>query len=202
MVSWRRDFTIQGNCFLYNSKTGQQLFQRSRLTGFDLFSASQSTKHWPRFPVNIEKSLTERNGCSDISPTARHVMAVFKDKGHLSPGRRLCITFNNIPNISNSYVYWKVCLKFHLLFSLFIKQRLSVQFNPIWHGFSLNRQSYGGGGRGAWEPPSLLCCYCSDDHEIWHRYQAWCILRNGRKKFVVSLQLRHYDVIICILDDA
>ena len=44
--------------FFYHSKTGQQLFQRSKLTELDLFSASQCTKHWPRFPVNIERSLT------------------------------------------------------------------------------------------------------------------------------------------------
>ena len=43
--------------FLYHSKTGQQLFQRSWLTGLELFSALQSTKRRPRFPVNIERSL-------------------------------------------------------------------------------------------------------------------------------------------------
>ena len=46
--------------FLYHSETGQQLFQRSWLTGLELFSASQSTKRRPRFPVNIEKSLIIR----------------------------------------------------------------------------------------------------------------------------------------------
>ena len=27
-------------------------------------------------------------------------------------------------------------------------------------------------GEGHEGPPSQLCCYCSDDHEIWHSYQA------------------------------
>ena len=45
-----RAFTV-----LCHSKTGQQLFQRSWLTGLELFSASQSTKRRPRFPVNIER---------------------------------------------------------------------------------------------------------------------------------------------------
>ena len=64
----------------------------------------------------------------------------------------------------------------------------------------LNRQSLGEGG-GMRAPPSWLCCYCSDDHEIWHRYQAWCVLHNGNKKFVTSLLLHNYDVITCILVD-
>ena len=43
----------------------------------------------------------------------------------------------------------------------------------------LNRQLWGGGGG----HPSELCCYCSEDHEIWPKYQAWCILHNENKKF-------------------
>ena len=45
--------------FFYHFETGLQLFQTSRLTGQAWpFSASQSTKHRPRFPSNIERSPT------------------------------------------------------------------------------------------------------------------------------------------------
>ena len=55
-----------GVAFFYHSETGQQLVQRSRLTGLDIFSVSQSTKHWPRFLVNMERSVT----MADIAPKA------------------------------------------------------------------------------------------------------------------------------------
>ena len=49
--------------------------------------------------------------------------------------------------------------------------------------------------------PIITLCYCSDDHKIWHRCQAWCIPHNGNIKFVMSLRLRIYDVMTCILAD-
>ena len=46
-----------------------------------------------------------------------------------------------------------------------------------------------------------LLLLCSNDHETWHRYEAWCILHNGNKKIVMSLLLHNYDIFTCILPD-
>ena len=59
----------------------------------------------------------------------------------------------------------------------------------------------GGGGRGAERyegPPSKLCRFFSNDHEIWCRHEAF-FLHNGSKNLLTSLLLCNYDAITYIL---
>ena len=74
--------------FLYHSKTGQQLFQRSWLTGLELFSASQSTKRGPRFPVNIEKSLIiDTISKRKIDRSYKHFIPQFAELEYFNDGQ-------------------------------------------------------------------------------------------------------------------
>ena len=58
-----------------------------------------------------------------------------------------------------------------------------------------------GGGGGGHEGPITTLCYCSDDHKFGTDIKLDVFYTMVRKKFVMSLRLRNYDVITCILPD-
>ena len=73
-------------------------------------------------------------------------------------------------------------------------------FNPIWHGLFLNRQLWGGGGRGGMRPPHHNFVVIAP---IVMKFGT-CVKLDAfytmvANKFVTSLLLRYYDVITCIL---
>ena len=77
----------------------------------------------------------------------------------------------------------------------FLLEVLSVLPYLTWAFFELSVM--GGGGHDV--PPSYICCYCADDHEICRGIKLDVFYTLMSKKFVTSLLLRNYDIMTCIL---
>ena len=79
----------------------------------------------------------------------------------------------------------------------FLLEGLSVLPYLTWAFFE---PSVMGGGGGAHDvPPSQICCYCADDHEICRGIKLDVFYTLMSKKVVMSLLLCNYDIITCIL---